>query len=99
MTLSRLDIQDFRNLASARLDFSPRCNLITGDNAAGKTSLLEAIHVLARLRSFRTQRLETLIREGAEAFQLVARLEESYGSGMRLCWHPVAASTKCVVPI
>ena len=77
MTLTRLDIQDFRNLASARLDFSPRCNLITGANAAGKTSLLEAIHVLARLRSFRTQRLEQLIREGAEAFQLVARLEES----------------------
>jgi DNA replication and repair protein RecF len=77
MTLSRLDIQDFRNLASARLDFSPRCNLITGDNAAGKTSLLEAIHVLARLRSFRTQRLESLIREGCEAFQLVARLDES----------------------
>lgn len=76
MTLSRLDIQDFRNLASARLDFSPRCNLITGENAAGKTSLLEAIHVLARLRSFRTQRLDQLIREGAEAFQLVARLEE-----------------------
>lgn len=77
MTLSRLEIQDFRNLASARLDFSPRCNLITGENAAGKTSLLEAIHVLARLRSFRTQRLEQLIREGAEAFQLVARLEET----------------------
>jgi DNA replication and repair protein RecF len=77
MTLSRLDIQDFRNLATARLDFSPRCNLITGENAAGKTSLLEAIHVLARLRSFRTQRLESLIREGCEAFQLVARLEES----------------------
>ena len=76
MTLTRLDIQDFRNLASARLDFSPRCNLITGDNAAGKTSLLEAIHVLARLRSFRTQRLEQLIREGCAAFQLVARLEE-----------------------
>lgn len=77
MPLSRLDIQDFRNLASARLDFSPRCNLITGDNAAGKTSLLEAIHVLGRLRSFRTQRLDSLIREGCEAFQLVARLEQS----------------------
>ena len=77
MPLTRLDIQDFRNLASARLDFSPRCNLITGENAAGKTSLLEAIHVLARLRSFRTQRLEQLIREGAEAFQLVAWLDEA----------------------
>ena len=76
MTLTRLDIQDFRNLATARLDFSPRCNLITGENAAGKTSLLEAIHVLGRLRSFRTQRHEHLIREGCEAFQLVGRLEE-----------------------
>ncbi len=77
MTLSRLTIQDFRNLASATLELSPGCNLITGCNAAGKTSILEAIHFLARVRSFRTHRSDQLIREGTDAFQLVATLQES----------------------
>lgn len=77
MSLASLQIQDFRNIATARLEFSPSCNLITGANAAGKTSILEAIHFLARVRSFRTHRSEQLIREGCEAFQLVARLQEA----------------------
>lgn len=75
MVLARLSIQDFRNIATAELAFSPACNLITGANAAGKTSILEALHFLGRVRSFRTHRAEQLIREDSDAFQLVAHLQ------------------------
>ena len=68
MTLSRVQVTDFRSLHSASLQLDPAFTLITGPNASGKTSLLEAIYVLGRGRSFRTRRLEHLIRHGTERF-------------------------------
>jgi DNA replication and repair protein RecF len=68
LSLGRLQVTDFRCLQSASLDFDPRFTLISGPNASGKTSLLEAIYVLGRGRSFHTRRLEHLIRAGAERF-------------------------------
>jgi DNA replication and repair protein RecF len=64
--LSRLQVTDFRCLQSAELHPDPHFTLVSGPNASGKTSLLEAIYVLGRGRSFRTRRLEHLIRNGAE---------------------------------
>jgi DNA replication and repair protein RecF len=74
MSLDRLGIEDFRCIEQADLALDRRCNLISGENASGKTSLLEAIFVLGRGRSFRTARAETLIRAGRTAFQLLARI-------------------------
>ena len=64
MSLRRMQVTDFRCLHQADLDFDPQFTLISGPNASGKTSLLEAIYVLGRGRSFRTRRLEHLIRSG-----------------------------------
>lgn len=59
--MQRLDIAGFRNLHHTRLSLDSRFNVILGDNAAGKTSILEAVYYLARLRSFRTRNLDNLI--------------------------------------
>jgi DNA replication and repair protein RecF len=72
MPLISLSIDQFRNLAPVTLQFSPQLNLFIGANAAGKTSLLESLYVLARARSFRTRSLEKSIQIGATGFQLVA---------------------------
>jgi len=74
MSLEGFGIEDFRCIRRAELPLHGRCNLVSGANASGKTSLLEAIFVLGRGRSFRTAKAETLIRNGAEAFQLTARV-------------------------
>jgi len=74
MSLDSLGIEDFRCIEQAELPLHARCNLVSGENASGKTSLLEAIFVLGRGRSFRTARAETLIRNGTTAFQLTARV-------------------------
>jgi DNA replication and repair protein RecF len=66
--LGRVQVTDFRCLQSAALDLDPHFTLISGPNASGKTSLLEAIYVLGRGRSFRTRRLEHLICHGAKQF-------------------------------
>ena len=68
MSICRVQVTDFRCLQSAALDLDARFTLISGANASGKTSLLEAIYVLGRGRSFRTRRLEHLIRRGSERF-------------------------------
>ncbi len=75
MSLRRLEVRDFRCIASTDLEFDGRCNLISGANASGKTSLLEAIFFLGRGRSFRTTRNETLIRKGTEELLLTGRFE------------------------
>jgi DNA replication and repair protein RecF len=68
LSLHRLQVTDFRCLQSVAFELDPRFTLLSGANASGKTSVLEAIYVLGRGRSFRTRRLEHLIRHGRERF-------------------------------
>lgn len=74
MALIRLGVKDFRCFAEADLALSPTSSLIVGPNASGKTSLLEAIHVLGQATSFRAASLESVPRQGAAGFQVVGRL-------------------------
>src|SRR5271168_5309427 len=75
MSLRRLQVTDFRCLQAVALDLDSRFTLISGANASGKTSLLEAIYVLGRGRSFRTRQLDHLIRRGAERFVVFGEIE------------------------
>jgi len=79
MTLQSLLVEDFRCVERAELALHPRFNLITGENASGKTTLLEAMFILGRGRSFRTAQAESLIRTNAAAFQLVGRVSGAEG--------------------
>jgi len=79
MPIVSLSVSRFRNLHSAELHFSPQINLFVGENAAGKTSLLEALFVLARGRSFRTRQLDELIQSEQSDFQLVVQLDNPVG--------------------
>jgi DNA replication and repair protein RecF len=65
MILESLEAQNFRNL-SGKITFGPGLNIIYGNNGQGKTNWLEAIHLLSRTRSFRTQRLQEAIRFGQQ---------------------------------
>lgn len=59
--LSQLQIVQFRNLHDVLLSPATRMNLLLGENGAGKTSLLEAIHLLGLGRSFRTRQLKNIV--------------------------------------
>src|SRR5262245_7937854 len=61
MRLAEIEATNFRNL-TGKIVWGPQLNIIYGNNGQGKTSWLEAIHVLARTKSFRTQRLQEAIR-------------------------------------
>ncbi len=75
--IKALFLRDFRNYKQAVITFSPKVNVILGDNAQGKTNLLEAIYLLITGRSFRTSHLSELIRFGAHAFYLEALFEKN----------------------
>ena len=65
MLLAAIEATNFRNL-SGRIEWGPRLNIIYGNNGQGKTNWLEAIYLLARTKSFRTQRLQEAIKFGEE---------------------------------
>ncbi len=66
MNLCELTLRDFRNYREFQIAFDPGVNLIVGNNAQGKTNLLEAISYLGSGKSFRTQRNSELVRFGAD---------------------------------
>jgi DNA replication and repair protein RecF len=80
MLLKQLQIKDFRNLQDTQLTPINGVNLIVGDNASGKTSILEAIYYLSHVRSFRTQYVTDLIFRHSSYLQLVANIETNDGN-------------------
>ncbi|CAL1238791.1 DNA replication/repair protein RecF [Candidatus Methylocalor cossyra] len=79
MTLSQIEAHDLRNFESVQLRPSPRLNFLVGPNASGKTTLLEAIFLLSRGRSFRTAQPRQLIRFGQPALTVAGRVTTAFG--------------------
>ncbi|CAN5854313.1 DNA replication/repair protein RecF [soil metagenome] len=74
MRINTLIAHGVRNLAPVTLEPRERFNVFVGDNGQGKTNLLEAIYVVATLRSFRTSSLSDLVAFGREEAKLGARV-------------------------
>ena len=66
MELNRIELRNFRNYEALSLEFDPGVNLIVGQNAQGKTNLLEGISYLGSGRSFRAQKTGEMVRFGAD---------------------------------
>ena len=66
MKLNKLRLQNFRNYESLNLDFAPGVNLIVGNNAQGKTNMLEAIMYAGSGKSFRALKTSEMVRFGAD---------------------------------
>lgn len=81
MFLKNITFRNFRNYESLRLQFSPGVNLITGENAQGKTNILEGMYFLSTAKSHRTNRDDELIQRGRMWFYLKGQvLSQRYGS-------------------
>lgn len=74
---TQLRLENFRNIAEAVIEPHPRLNVFYGDNGAGKTSILEALFVLSRGKSFRTVRSEELIGPETGVFRIFLGLEHA----------------------
>ncbi|HEY5701436.1 MAG TPA: DNA replication/repair protein RecF [Gammaproteobacteria bacterium] len=80
MRLSRLEVRNLRILEAVTLAPEGGINLILGDNGSGKTSLLEAVHLLGTGRSFRARGADTLIRRGESELMVYGGVLEPDGA-------------------
>ena len=74
MNLNNIHLRDFRNYGEISLDFDPGVNLIVGNNAQGKTNLLEAIAYAGSGKSFRAQKTSEMVRFGADFAEIEAKV-------------------------
>jgi len=84
MRINSLDISNLRNLASIRIEPDSCLNCFIGDNGAGKTSILEALAVLSKGRSFRAGQISSLIGPKHPHFQVISKIESQTGKQHRL---------------
>ncbi|MGF2036642.1 MAG: DNA replication/repair protein RecF [Nostoc sp. CmiVER01] len=79
MYLKTLNLRQFRNYQDQKVEFSAAKTILVGNNAQGKSNLLEAVELLATLRSHRITRDRDLVQEGEAIAQINATLERQTG--------------------
>ena len=79
MILEELSLKDFRSYSQNEFKFRTNSTLLVGENAAGKTNLLEAIYLLATGKSFRAQKGEEMISYGHDLSRLRAKIKNTEG--------------------
>ena len=84
--LAHLRLRDFRNYARLDVDFSPGFHLLLGDNAQGKTNILEAVYLMATLRSFRGVGGAQMIRHGARGYFVGGKIVGQGEREIKMFW-------------
>ena len=84
--LAHLRLRDFRNYGRLEADFAPGFHLLLGDNAQGKTNILEAVYLLATLRSFRGVGSAQLVRHGCKGYFVGAQIVSRAGHEIKIYW-------------
>lgn len=84
--LAHLRLRDFRNYARLDADFAPGFHLLLGDNAQGKTNILEAVYLMATLRSFRGVGGAQMIRHGQKGYFIGGRVVGQSEREIKIYW-------------
>ena len=72
MQITQIDLVSYRNYQKQRVAFGPSLNLLTGNNAQGKTNLIEALYYFSIGKAYRSSREEQLVPWGESQFQIKA---------------------------
>lgn len=88
MQLVHLRLRDFRNYTRLDADFAPGFHVLLGDNAQGKTNILEAIYLLATLRSFRGVGGAQMVRHGQKGYFAGATVRSQTAHEIKMYWSP-----------
>jgi DNA replication and repair protein RecF len=84
--LARLKLRDFRNYPRLDAVFTPGFHLVLGDNAQGKTNLLEAIYLMGTLRSFRGVGGAQMVRHGAKGYFVGGQVVGQESHEIKMYW-------------
>lgn len=77
MKINSLSLRNFRNYESLDISFNPSRNIIVGENAQGKTNLVESVYMCSFARSFRTSNSTDLVMFGKDMCLISADIESS----------------------
>ena len=77
MRIKRLYLKNFRNYDEANINFSYNTSLIYGDNAQGKTNIIEALFIISTGKSHRTNNMKELIKYGENHFRVLLEFEDN----------------------
>ena len=80
MFIKQLHLKNFRNYEQLEVQFENKVNVILGENAQGKTNVMESIYVLALAKSHRTTNDKDLIRWDTEYAKIEGRIQKNHGS-------------------
>lgn len=86
MRLETLAVKHVRNLTNVQIEPNPEVNVICGENAAGKTAILESIYLLSKARSFRTPHIREVIQHKQEDLLISATIthqHKRFNTGIR----------------
>ena len=75
MIVKELELHNLRNYEYLKVNFNKGINYIYGENASGKTNILEAIYFLSLTRSFRTSEIEELVKKDASFAKILAKID------------------------
>ena len=81
MIIKSIELIDFRNIENEKIEFKEGVNVIYGDNAQGKTNILEGIYLFARGKSFRASKDKELIKFGKNRAYSLLKYENNSGKG------------------
>lgn len=79
-SIEKITVKNFRNIEEATLEIDRRVILLNGENAQGKTNFIEAIHLLSNLRSFRTRKVDNLIRKDERQAVIKGEVADEWGT-------------------
>ena len=97
LRLASLEVHGLRNLVPAQIRLGPRFNVFAGNNAQGKTNLLEAVYLACTSKSFRVPSLDEVVRHGESTARVTATRHNAAGvqahvveyRGPRGDWRPL----------
>jgi DNA replication and repair protein RecF len=84
--LAHLRLRDFRNYPRLDVDFAPGFHLLLGDNAQGKTNILEAVYLMATLRSFRGVGSSQMVRHGQKGYFVGGKVVAQGDHEIKMYW-------------
>lgn len=84
MRLVALEADGVRNLSAVSIKCAPGLNVFVGPNGAGKTAIIEAVHLIARGRSFRSTTIGAVIKHGARSLTVRAQLDDEHRGEIRV---------------
>ena len=84
MSIQHLEISNVRNIQSQKIDFCSGLNVFYGKNGSGKTSVIEAIHILGTGKSFRASQIKQVVKEGESELVVYSRLLGENNKGISI---------------